>query len=1381
VKKILGIDLGTKSIGWALVNEAENNDEKSSIIRLGVRVISYDNFVSTDTRKESKEPEKDFAGGKGISPNAGRTLKRCMRRNLQRYKLRRENLIEILTEHAFISDESILSENGNHTTFETCRLRAKAATEEISLEQFARVLLMINKKRGYKSSRKAKNQDDGQIIDGMEVAQKLYNEELTPGQLCLQLLEKGQKTLPDFYRSDLQSEFDRIWTKQKDFYPEILTNELKGDLVGKNKKQTWAVFAKPFQLVGIKRETKYEDQKKENYAWRVNALSVKMGPEELAIILQEINAQISNSSGYLGKISDRSKELFFYKQTVGQYQMAVLDKNPNASLKNMVFYRQDYLDEFNKIWDVQSKFHKELDETLKQEIRDVVIFYQRKLKSQNGLIGFCEFESRKKEFEVDGKKKVKIIGSRVIPRSSPLFQEFKIWQILNNIELTNKNTGEINLLSPEQKVSLFQKLQNVERLSDKEALNVLFDKSAKNYKLNYEKIEGNKTRSAISNILGDSDLLSFDFEKEQDSQPLYKLWHLLYSYEDDNSASGNDRLIEILGQTFKLSTEIAKKLANISFQDDYGSLSAKAIRKILPFLKEGHQYDVACEYAGYKHSASSLTKEEIEHKTLKNKLEILPKNALRNPVVEKILNQMANVTNAIIETYGKPDEIRIELARELKKSAKEREQMTLAISENTKDREEIVKKLKNEFGLHNPSGKDIIRYKLYRELAANGYKTLYSDTYIAQEELFSKNFDIEHIIPQARLFDDSFANKTLEKRDVNIKKGSTTAYDFVRNEYGEDKAKEYLLKVEKLMKDKKISKTKYKHLIWSEKDIPDSFIDRDIRETQYIAKYAKSMLNDLVKYVVSTTGSITDRLREDWQLIDVMKELNWDKYQNLGLTEEYTNEEGHKIRKIKDWTKRNDHRHHAMDALTVAFSKRSIIQYLNNLSARITRKCGCGYEKYGLNTEEYTDWTCPECGKRYFTRKDTNIIYAIERNELYRNDKGKLIFKPPFALNEFRAEAKKQLENTLISIKARNKVVTQNINTSRKKSGTNKKIQQTPRGQLHNETIYGSQKIYVANEEAVNAKFDETKISTVSRPVYREALLKRLRENGNDPKKAFTGKNSLAKNPIYLDGTHTKQVPEKVKTVSLETIYTIRKEISPDMKLDKVIDEKIKLILKKRLEEFNGDAKKAFTNLDEKPIWQNEEKGIAIKCVTIKGISNAEPLHTKKDKDGNDIPDKNGNKQPIDFISTANNHHVAIYRDSDGNLKEKMVSFLEAVRRANAGLPIIDRGYKQSEGWTFLFTMKQNEYFVFPNEQTGFNPKEIDLMNPEIYHLISPNLFRVQKIATKDYCFRHHLETSVANDLKDITFKRLASLSFTENVVKVRINHIGQIIHVGEY
>ena len=97
--------------------------------------------------------------------------------------------------------------------------------------------------------------------------------------------------------------------------------------------------------------------------------------------------------------------------------------------------------------------------------------------------------------------------------------------------------------------------------------------------------------------------------------------------------------------------------------------------------------------------------------------------------------------------------------------------------------------------------------------------------------------------------------------------------------------------------------------------------------------------------------------------------------------------------------------------------------------------------------------------------------------------------------------------------------------------------------------------------------------------------------------------------------------------------------------------------------------------------------------------------------------------------------------------------------------------------------MKQNEYFVFPNPETGFDPNEIDMMNPDNYALISPNLFRVQKLASKYYVFRHHLETTVEENptLRDVTWKRITMLNRLKGVVKVRIDHLGRIVHAGEY
>ena len=1420
MKKILGLDLGTSSIGWALVNEAENQTEKSSIIKLGVRVnpLTVDELLN-------------FEKGKSITTNADRTLKRSMRRNLQRYKLRRSNLIQVLKERGFIDDYTLLSENGNWTTFETCRLRAKAATEEISLTELSRVLLMINKKRGYKSSRRAKSTEEGQLIDGMEIAKKLYEENLTPGQLSFQLLQEGKSHLPDFYRSDLQTEFDRIWQKQKFYYPELLTDQLKEELKGRNKTQTWAICAKPFQIVGVKNPKKGQELRKEYYRLRVEALAKQLGLEELAIVLQEVNGQISNASGYLGDISDRSKALYFNHQTVGQYQMAQLEKNPHYSLKNQVFYRQDYLNEFEKIWEMQAKFHKELTPELKKEIRDIVIFYQRPLKSQKGLISFCEFESRQIEMEIDGKKKTKTIGLRVCPKSSPLFQEFKIWQVLNNVQVWGKTTPK-RFLFQEEKEILFAELNYCERISKTEALKLLFG-NQKDYDLNYKDLEGNQTQAdlleaykTIIEISGhdgldfsklskaktiekvgevfagmgiNTGILHFDSSLEGhalEQQPMFKLWHLLYSFEGDKSELGNANLIKKLHEQFGFDKESAIVMAGVVFSDDYGSLSSKAIRKILPHLKDGLEYSVACEYAGYRHSKSSLTKEEIESKVLKDKLELLPRNSLRNPVVEKILNQMVNLVNAIIEEYGKPDEIRIELARELKKSAKEREEMTKSINETTRLHEGYVKILQGEpFNLNHVSRNDIIRYKLYEELEMNGYKTLYSNTYIPREKLFSKEFDIEHIIPQAKLFDDSFSNKTLEVRQVNLDKGNATAMDFVNEKYGVQVAEEYVTRIENLYNKKVISKTKRDKLLMKEADIPSGFINRDLRDSQYIAKKAREILEEIVRFVVPTTGSITDRLREDWQLVDVMQELNWDKYNQLGLTEIIEGRDGQRIRRIKDWTKRNDHRHHAMDALTIAFTKRSFIQYLNNLNARVQK-----------GVDDYIDLDMVELS---LLDKDqrSSAVYGIERKELHRDSHGKLRFNAPMPLEEFRAEAKRQLEAILVSIKAKNKVVTQNVNVSKTKNGRNKKVQLTPRGQLHLETVFGSCKRYFTKEEKVNASFNVEKINTVANKRYRDALLARLQQFDGDAKKAFTGKNSLDKNPIWLDDLHTIQVPEKVRIVTFETIYTIRKDITPDLKIEKVVDAHIRQILQERLAAFGGDAKKAFSNLDENPIWLNKEKGIAIKRVTITGISNAESLHDKRDKEGQLVLDEKGRTQPVDFVNTGNNHHVAIYRkpkldkngqyllDENGELQyeldERIVSFYEATSRAMLGWPIVDKEYKKEEGWQFMFTMKQNEYFVFPRfDAQGnmvFNPLDYDeawYKNKENYGTISPNLFRVQKFSFKNYVFRHHLETTIDNsgyNLRGITWTDFRSSKGLDLIVKVRVNHIGQIVSVGEY
>lgn len=1392
MKKIVGLDLGSTSIGFAVVKEAEENDtQPSEILKIGVRV----NPLTTDDLT-------NFEKGKPISTNRDRTLKRGARRNLQRYKQRRLNLFNVLKKAGIVNEKTILAEYEKDSTHTTWALRSKAATEKVELEEFVRLLFMINKKRGYKSSRKAKNKDEGQLIDGMEIANLLHRENLTPGQLCYRLLKEGKKVLPDFYRSDLTSEFERVWGAQSQFYPEVFTAEFKKDIEGKGQRATSTAFWTRYKFNTAENKGTRDEKKLRAYQWRSEALSKQLKVEESAYAITEINNNLSSSSGYLGEISDRSKELFFNNQTIGQYLYEQLKANPHTRMKNQVFYRQDYLNEFEVIWKTQSEYHPQLTVSLRNEVGDIVIFYQRKLKSQKGLVSFCEFESKTIETTKDGNKSVKTIGLKVVPKSSPLFQEFKIWQNLSHLEIRYKKSKEIKPLDKETKQLLFDELNIRGNLKADTVLKLLGLKSAE-WELNFTTLEGNRTNQALyeaylkmmeneghddidtDKLTGteiitsvkaffetqaiDQAILDFDAEiegKAFEQQPAYQFWHLLYSYEGDNSNTGNEKLYDQLQVKYGFSKEQAQLLGKVSLQQDYGSLSAKAIRKIFPFIKE-NKYSLACEYAGYNHS-SYITAEDNEARELKPKLDLLAKGSLRNPVVEKILNQMVNVVNAIMAdpSLGRPDEIRIELARELKKNAKEREQMTAQINKATVEHDAIRIKLIKEFGVKNPTRNDIIRYRLYDELKFNGYHDMYTNEYISPGEIFSNKYDIDHIIPQSRVFDDSFSNKVLVPRKINLDKGNFTAIDYISNKYHAEALEEYKARLNAFLKFYPEQKAKFKKLQIAGADIGEGFIERDLRDTQYIAKKAKAMLHEVCRHVVTTTGSITDRLRKDWGLVNVMQEINMDKYRLQGLTEMAEQKDGNLKERIVDWSKRNDHRHHAMDALTVAFTKHSHIQYLNHLNARQKE------DKY------------------------TAVVFAIENKEttFVQDDTGnrKRIFKLP--VKDFREEAKKHLENVLVSYKAKNKVVTKNKNKAKISKGKTPQIALTPRGQLHKETVYGKIKQPVSSFEKVSGKFDEQTIAMVTKPAYRQALLNRLHEYGNDPAKAFTGKNSLAKNPVYLDVQKNIILPEKVQLTWLEDDYTIRKSISPEnfkdaKNIEKVIDAGVRNILLKRLQDHKDDAKAAFSDLDKNPVWLNKEKGISIKRVTISGVKSAKPLHFKKDHLGNEILE-DGKPVPVDFISTGNNHHVAIYRDEEGNLQDEVISLHKVItERVNFGLPVIDKTYNQHLGWKFLFTMKQNEYFIFP--VGDFDPSAIDLLDPANNKLISPNLFRVQKFskiiygnsAVREYVFRHHFETSVEDkrELKDITYKAIKSLPYLEGIVKVRINHIGQIVKVGEY
>ncbi len=1394
-KRILGLDLGITSIGWALVEESEK--ETSKIIKLGVRV----NPLTVDEKK-------NFEKGSPLSTNADRTLKRSARRNLQRFKLRKANLIKLLKANHIISNNNLLTEVGKNTTHETLQLRANAAREQITLHEFAKVLLTINKKRGYKSSRKTKAEDEGVAIEGMEIAKILYNENLTPGEYIYSQLKQGKKYIPDFYKSDLQNEFDAIWNFQQQFYPTILDDELYKALIGQGQQNSRKRFLAIKGIYTAENKGKREVQKLQHYTWRATAIQQQLAIEEVAYVLVEINNNSNKSSGYLGAISDRSKALYFNKITVGEYLWQQIIKNQHNSLKNQVFYRQDYLDEFEQIWETQAKYYETLTPKLKEEVRDVVIFYQRKLKSQKEQVSFCQFESWQQTF-TDKKtttEKTRTVGRKAVAKSSPLFQEFKVWQHVNNLKCIFKETEEAFVLKEEDRQLLFETLNYKGNLKETEVLKVLGLKT-KDWKTNFpEGLVGNSTNKALytayeqiainegyghdwkkktvqqikkelhtifSNLHINTAILEFNATLEGNAfekQAAYQLWHLLYATEDDDKISKEDALLygsssviikKKLVEKFGFSPLQAKLLATVVFSNDYGSLSTKAIRKIIPYLQVGHLYSKkdnegngigACELAGYNPS-KSLNKEEKTTQILDKALTLVPKNSLRNPVVEKILNQMVNVVNQIIESYGTIDEVRIELARELKKSAKERALMTKGINDATRRNDALRKIIQKEFSIPNPTKSDVTRYRLWQELAANGYKDVFTNRKIDKEQLFSKDIEVEHIIPKALLFDDSFSNKTLAFSAINQQKSNRTAIDFITTDFNIE-IEAYKARIESLYNKGKgtFSKAKRNKLLLAQKELPNDFIERDLRNSQYIAKKAKEILGNVIKEVVPTSGKITDKLRTDWGLVNMMKELNLPKYKALNLTTyeerlDIGTGELKQVEVIKNWTKRNDHRHHAMDALTVAFTTQNHVQYLNFLNARKNE-----HHKF------YSE------------------IIGIEK----KIKKGQKFIAP---MPNFRNEAKKHIQRILVSIKNKNKVVTKNSNTYKTAQGNQHKIQLTPRGQLHKETVYGTVKSLLNTPIKLGKNFSLTQANLIENELQRSLVLQHLKQFNNNAALAFSNK-TLKKQPIIYREAPLKEV------YCYEVLYTIRKPVTHELKIEKVIDKKIQKILKERINEFNGDKKKAFSDIETNPIWLHKEKGIAIKRVTITGIANAIPLHHKKDHLGQDIL-QNNQPVPSSYISTGNNHHVAFYKDKDNKIQENIVSFFKAVTRVNKGIPIIDTKYNSELGWKFLFTMKQNEFFIFPSDD--FDPSDIDLLDDNNIPVISKNLYYVQSISVtkygnsvvRDFIFRHHNDASKKGikDLKNHTYFHIKSLEDTrlQKCVKVMLNHIGKIVQIGEY
>ena len=291
----------------------------------------------------------------------------------------------------------------------------------------------------------------------------------------------------------------------------------------------------------------------------------------------------------------------------------------------------------------------------------------------------------------------------------------------------------------------------------------------------------------------------------------------------------------------------------------YGSLSVRAMQKLIPLLEEGLRYDEACTRVYGDHRGL-----RPEQRT--NRLSLKDMEEITNPVVRRAVSQTIKVINAVVRTYGPPDVVRIELAREMSRTFDERRKMEKRQDDNRAANERAKDQIAEYKGDH-ATGLDIVKFKLYRE--QDGV-CLYSGQNLDIARLFEPGYaDVDHIIPYSRCFDDSYQNKVLVLASENRQKGNRLPYEY----FGQDEARwhGYEVRVENLIHNYRKRQKLLKRRLTEEEST--GFIDRNLKDTQYITRAVYNLIRDHLAFaesnyrkkpVQAVNGAVTAMLRGRW-------------------------------------------------------------------------------------------------------------------------------------------------------------------------------------------------------------------------------------------------------------------------------------------------------------------------------------------------------------------------------------------------------------------------------------------------------------------------------------------------------------------------------------
>ncbi len=673
--------------------------------------------------------------------------------------------------------------------------------------------------------------------------------------------------------------------------------------------------------VGLMPEDKAEAKKVaalDPYPLRAKGVTEKLTPHEFGRALFHLNQRRGFKSNRKtdrdpnedGKIAGGAKALDAamdgrtYGQFLNDNEIKRVRMRPEGDGYDFYPERRHLEAEFDALWTLQSELNPTL---LTEEIRarlHRIIFFQRDLKPAK--VDGCTFYNEELR----------------LPKSSPLFQELRLYQEVNHLKITKAGEMARDLRLDERnalilslktrKKQTFKSLGKVIKLGDGED----FNKSSENR----------------SELTGDEVFASFSDKKA---------FGLRWAHFDAGTQAAVIEMVENepdpqvlydwLIATHGVTTDEARAIGKIRLPDGHGRLGETASRLILEKLKEAvTTYDEAVKLAIDRSHSDFRTGEVLDELPYYGEIlsrEIPPGTQNRddpdeirygkitNPTVHIGLNQLRKLVNAVIRVHGRPDEMVVELARDLKLNEMQKADLNRDLNANTKAAMARGAKLV-ECGQAD-NGSNRMRLRIWEELNPGNpldRRCPFCGNVISIEMLFNSTAEVEHIIPYSRSFDDGAGNKVMAHRTCNREKGNKTPYE----KWGEtDRWSIIADQVSRLHKSKQ---WRFEPDAMERIESNGGFIARQLTDTQYLAKSTRTYLSSLYLesagvYVIP--GRMTAMLRRLWGLNDLLPDHNYVENPHSGAPKN-----------------RLDHRHHAIDAAVIGVTTRGLLNMISQAAGR---------------------------------------------------------------------------------------------------------------------------------------------------------------------------------------------------------------------------------------------------------------------------------------------------------------------------------------------------------------------------------------------------------------------------------------------------------------